>query len=446
MPMEAKHLTRVSAFPRRNAETLLLMTQLGILKGLPMNSSLFVRTRLIHQLHPTSNLARRPIVALCPICAALLLMAACSPAMGPLQGPSRPFNPVELQIGAVVETATGNVITMDELIGKLSNVSVVYVGEMHTSMEDHKVQLQVLQKLSQGGRCVELAMEMFPASAQPVLDSYINGQMSEEDFLKEVEWEQVWGFPYSLYRDLIDWQKRKHMPVLGLNAPHQVVRKIAHGGLGSLTPEERSQVAREFHLDEPLNRHRVSKEFSVHAKNGIKDFESFFEAQLAWEETMAQTLAEHLRKMDAKCKIVVPLGKGHTKDRLGVPYLTRLRIPHEFKTVAPVPIDYPFATLDPNLADYVVITDKPAPSQRPRLGVTIQPAASGRGVEILGILPGTPADAARLRKGDIILSIDGSPVKSVEEVQRALAEGGPVYKIVVERDRKKITVSVTIRQ
>ena len=66
--------------------------------------------------------------------------------------PSTPVqpNPVELKIGNVVETATGNVIDIDKLAGKLSNVSIVYVGEMHTSQEDHKVQLKILQKLSRG--------------------------------------------------------------------------------------------------------------------------------------------------------------------------------------------------------------------------------------------------------------------------------------------------------
>ena len=237
------------------------------------------------------------------------------------------------------------------------------------------------------------------------------------------------------------------MPVLGLNAPIKVVRKIGHNGLGSLTPGERSQVAREFHLDDPANRLRIRKEFMVHEKVTIKDFESFFEAQLAWEETMAQTLAQRLEQTGGKCTIVVAIGKGHLEaGRKGVPYLTRIRKPHEYRTVVPVPINYPFTTLDKDLADYVVITDKSEPFHRPRLGVTIQPAASGRGVEILGILPGSPAALADLRKGDIILSVNGSPVKSVEEVQQALAGGGPDYKILVEREKKKITISVTIER
>lgn len=161
---------------------------------------------------------------------------------------------------------------------------------------------------------------------------------------------------------------------------------------------------------------------------------------------MAQTLAQRLQQTGGKCIIVVAVGKGHITDRLGVPYLTRIRKPHEYRTVAPVPINYPFSTLDPNLADYVVLTDKSAPVHRPRLGVAIQPEASGRGVEIMGILPGSPAARSDLRKGDIIVSINGSPVKSVEEVQQALTRGGLDFKVVVERGNKKITITVTIQR
>jgi uncharacterized iron-regulated protein len=335
---------------------------------------------------------------------------------------------------------------MDELLDRLSKVSVIYVGEAHTSVEDHKIELELLQKLSRGGRCVELAMEMFPVTAQPVLDRYVAGQVSEEDFLKEVQWEEVWGFPYSFYRGLINWQKEKHMPVIGLNAPNEIVAKIAHNGLDSLSPDERSMVAREFHLDDPTNRERVRKEYFEHEKGRIKDFDTFFEAQLAWEETMAQTLAGRLRHLEPGCRIMAVIGKGHIDDRLGVPYLTRLRTPYEYATVAPVPIDYPFSSMDPNLADYVIITDKSESPHKPKLGVTIQPAASGRGVEILGILPDSPAAEAHLLKGDVILSINGRPVKSIGEVMKAMSMDGPVYKLLVKRNRKEITISVTIGQ
>jgi len=399
-------------------------------------------------LDQAANLVSRLIFNLCCVCAIIFLLAACSTVGGLVESsiPPQQCNPTELRTGAVIDTATGRVISMDELIARLSNVSIVYIGETHTSLEDHKIQLEILRRLSNSGRCVELAMEMFPVEAQPVLTRYVMGQTSEEEFLKEVRWDKVWGFPYSYYRNLINWQKEKHMPVLGINAPIEVVRKIGHNGLASLTPDERDRVALEFHLDDPANRERIRTEYSVHLKGQIEGFETFFEAQLAWEETMAQTLTERLDKDAANCIIVVAIGKGHISDRLGAPYLASLRRQNEYKTVAPIPIDYPSCTTDPDIADYVVITAESAASHPPRLGIVVQPASTNRGLEILEVMPDSPAAQAHLRKGDIILSIDGSSVESVENVQKALAEGGPNYKILIKRNKKELSVNATIQR
>jgi uncharacterized iron-regulated protein len=299
--------------------------------------------------HICQILTGRTPAMLLPICAALLMMASCSTVSVPQPNPAQ-----GLKIGDIVETATGKTITMDALIDDLCRASIVYVGEMHTSVQDHQVQLKVLQNLSLRGRCVELAMEMFPWTVQSILSGYIEGEISEQEFLET--YEKTWGYPYSLYRDLINWQKAKRMPLIGINAPNDVVKKIGRNGLESLTPDERSLVAGEFHLDDPPNRARVEAEYSFHHKGQIKDFDSFFEAQLAWEETMAENLVLQLKGKRPDCIILVVLGKGHISERLGVPYLTRLRTPHEAKTVAPVPIDYPLSTSDPGMADYIIIT------------------------------------------------------------------------------------------
>lgn len=381
--------------------------------------------------------------AACLFCLAGFFLGGCA-SMGIAPASSR-TGPVELEIGNIIETASGDVITFDDLIRKLSGANIVYVGETHTSVEDHKTQLKILRQLADKWPCIELGMEMFPREAQPVLDRYARGEMTEEEFLTQSQWERVWGFPFGLYRGIMEFAKEKRMRIGGLNAPQPIVRSIARGGLASLTPEERARVAVEFHLDDAKNRLRIQKDFTGHVKEGIKSFDSFFEAQLAWEETMAETLAERLEKTGGKCGIVVIVGKGHMTERHGIPYLTALRRQHVYRTVASVPINYPFSAVDPNIADYVILTDVMEPFHRPRLGVSIQVAASGAGVEILDILPASAAARADLRKGDIILSIDGKPMKTVEEVQRTVAEGGPAYEVLIQRDDRQMKIDVSTK-
>jgi len=378
--------------------------------------------------------------------AAFFLISGCTVVRG-FQVPAVQEGPVELDIGDVIVTATCEVITMDELIEKTSSASIVYVGETHTSSEDHAVQLAVLRRLYDKDPCIVLGMEMFPRSAQPVLDAFVRGEMTEEEFLKQVKWAEVWGFPYSLYRGLIDFAREKHLRIIALNAPRDVVSQIAHNGLSSLAPEQRALVARDFHLDDPANRRRIQDEFNVHARGSIRDFESFFEAQLAWEETMSETLAGGLQQMPGNCRILAVIGKGHMSDRLGIPSLTNLRVPHEYETIAPIPINYPDCTCDPDLAEFVVITDQSKPMQmhRPKLGVMVRPAQSGTGVEVVNVLPDTPAEKADIRKGDIILSVDGSPVGTPEELQAAIAAGGPEHRITIQHEKRKRTISIAPR-
>ena len=376
-------------------------------------------------------------------CLILFALAGCSATRAPVP-PPQPRPAAAFHPGEVVETATGRVMDMDRLAAKLSKVDVVYVGETHTSVQDHEVQLEILRKLSRGGRCVELGMEMFPASVQPVLDRYIDGESSERDFLREVDWEKTWGFPYSLYKGLIDWQKQRRMAVIGLNASLPVVRLIARNGLGSLTPAERAQVARVFHLNDPADRERIKAAFLAHGRFEIKDFGALFEAQLAWEETMAQTLARRLDR--THCIIVVVLGKGHMSERRGVPHLTLLRRPKTAcRTVVPVPEDYPRNEMTPSLADYVVMTGRSERPHPPRLGILIEPAPPSPGVRIAGTLPDTPAEAAGLQKGDIILSINGAPVKNATEVRQAVAQAGSVCKLLIERKKIRMAVEAPLR-
>jgi uncharacterized iron-regulated protein len=388
-----------------------------------------------------SRAAIHRAVNLCALSGVLFFLAGCC-GTGVSSSSPRPNPPPVLHRGEVIETSTGRVMDMDGLAARLARDEVIYVGEMHTSAQDHQVQLEILRKLARDRGYVQLAMEMFPANAQPILDRYIDGRMPEQDFLKEVQWKEVWGFPYSLYKGLIDFQKERGMPVIGLNAPYRVVKKIGRHGLGSLTPRERSQVARVFHREDLSNRERIKKDFMAHGRYEIKDFQSFFEAQLAWEETMAQTLARRLDQ--THCPIMVVLGRGHISKRFGVPHLTLLRRPRTtLGTVVPVPSDYPAGAIGPDLADYVVITGKSEPSH-PRLGVIIEPAKPGPGVRIAGVMPGTAADAAHLHKADIILAVNGAAVKEVKDVQRALAKSGPACTLLIERNNVRLRVEVSI--
>jgi putative serine protease PepD len=68
--------------------------------------------------------------------------------------------------------------------------------------------------------------------------------------------------------------------------------------------------------------------------------------------------------------------------------------------------------------------------------------ASPNGAEIQTVVPGGPADKAGLRKGDVVKSIDGSPVKDTTDVSSAIASKKPGDKVTIQIERNGLTQEI----
>ena len=85
-------------------------------------------------------------------------------------------------------------------------------------------------------------------------------------------------------------------------------------------------------------------------------------------------------------------------------------------------------------------------TDRAYLGVELRSLPTG-GVRIAGVVRSGPADKAGLRPGDLILSIAGQPVLSVDDVAVAVADHKPGERIPVKvrrQDASTATVQVTL--
>jgi S1-C subfamily serine protease len=72
------------------------------------------------------------------------------------------------------------------------------------------------------------------------------------------------------------------------------------------------------------------------------------------------------------------------------------------------------------------------------------PGAMGALVE--SIVPGSPAEAAGLRSGDVLLVINGEFVDAVPDVLRELGQVSPGSRIDIRimRNRRELTVTITL--
>lgn len=103
---------------------------------------------------------------------------------------------------------------------QVSQSQVVMMGDFHALHQSQKAQLRILRSLPKG-RKVVLAVEFFEAADQEKIDKYLSGKISEKEFLKSVQWQSKWGFPWEHYRPLMRWAQKHKISVRGLNKSYK---------------------------------------------------------------------------------------------------------------------------------------------------------------------------------------------------------------------------------
>ncbi len=68
---------------------------------------------------------------------------------------------------------------------------------------------------------------------------------------------------------------------------------------------------------------------------------------------------------------------------------------------------------------------EPMPAAERHAWIGFYPQASDGGVSISGVVPGSPAEGAGLERGDMLVSIDGQPVRSLRQLYTALFAKAP---------------------
>ncbi len=276
------------------------------------------------------------------------------PPLAKVEGMERHFSQ-----GRIIDLKTGKAIDFPNLIKQLSPVDVIFIGEVHNNPEHHLIQVQLLQALMANDTPPPtVAMEFFDTTRQPVLDQFMKGDLDETAFLKQVDWKKGWRFPYHLYRPILWTSRDKGTVLLGINAPNSVVKKVARSGLKSLTAEERHQVARDIDLTNTAHRKYLDGIFKQHQthknlKHGMQKFDHFYQAQCVWDETMAETIADHMKAHGRK--MVVFTGNGHIANNFGIPDRVLRRVDVKTATIVLYPLTER-STINKRMADYVWLT------------------------------------------------------------------------------------------
>ena len=251
--------------------------------------------------------------------------------------------------GAIVSMDTGAVVSFEEFMESLEDAGIVYVGERHTNPVHHRIQLRIVRALYEKRPDLSIGMEMFDRTYQPVLDLWSAGQLDENEFVKRSHWYANWRYDFALYRDILVFAKENRVPVVALNIPFHIPRKIAAGGVDSLMDDDRKHLPETIDTGIQAHRKYVENVFREHLQSGLEDFEPFYEAQCAWEDAMAESVANR----PGSGPIAVLVGNGHIVRKFGIPDRAYARKAEPFKTVYLAPAG---ESVESDYADYIWVT------------------------------------------------------------------------------------------
>lgn len=254
--------------------------------------------------------------------------------------------------GQILDTKTGQPVSMDDLLTILAGQDVVYLGEEHQNRWHVDTAVKILDGLLAKNRQPVLALEMFSWDGQSGLDHYVSGGLSKADFLRESHWEQNWGGGFDNYEPLISFARDHRVPVLALNPPRSLVRMVAGKGMSearAATEMEQWGMQKETFAEDAAYHDMIVKPLrQCHGGLSDGDYQRMYEASVFRDEGMAKVIAERLRLLAAESDsqpvgsdrkalpgpIVSYTGGGHIQYDLPVPHRVLRRVGAPVKQVS----------------------------------------------------------------------------------------------------------------
>ena len=320
-------------------------------------------------------------------------------------------------------------VPLDKLAVQLATKRVIFIGEMHDRYDNHLNQLEIIKRLHDLDANMAIGVEYFQQPFQKQVDDYIEGRISEDEFLRSTEYYRRWGFDYRLYSPIFRYAHEQRIPVRALNVPTVLTSTIAKVGIAGLPENQRAYLPKEIQPADEFYRNRIHDAFEEHKGMKPDAFDHFVEAQLVWDEGMAESAAGYLNANPGR-RMVILTGEGHVVFGNGIPQRLERQTHATYWIVLNSGED-----IEPHIADYLLLSKKQELPPAGTLGVTL--VQSDGECRIRAVTPGSAAEKARLEKGDALITIDGQTVKSIADARVLLWDKKPGDRVSLKVERKR---------
>lgn len=221
---------------------------------------------------------------------------------------------VSAQEQPIFDPSQNITISLKALAQSLQPGTVVLMGESHANKEggslDQELQAELLFELQKRfpGK-VDYGMEFLNYTVQPVVNEYIEGKLTEAEFIQQ----SGWGHDdFAAYRPAMQAPQQTGGWLVALNAPRELTRQVSRHGLDSLSEAQQALMPPNFEVGRPIYRERFFEVIGIVHGNPNPAFDNMFVAQCIWDDTMAWQIAEHM-KAHPQHILVVQAGSFHVE-------------------------------------------------------------------------------------------------------------------------------------
>ncbi|MCF6201492.1 MAG: ChaN family lipoprotein, partial [Hydrogenimonas sp.] len=342
------------------------------------------------------------------------------------------------QKGAIFKVRSGSYVMkpaldpLKSIYSDLIKQRVIFVGEQHTNFSNHLNQLKIIKAMVEAGKKVSIGMEMFQEPYQKYLDQFIEGKISEKEMLKKTEYFKRWKYNYHLYRPIILYAKKHKLPIVALNIEREITQKVVRSGIDSLNKTEKRRVPDSIDFGNSDYKDELKMIFSSHQSQNFKNFDEFYYAQLLWDETMAQNIVKYLKRNKERSMVVLA-GNGHVMFGYGIPDRVKRRGIKSYKIVINS------MKPKPGIADYLLYPESIETEKEKKIGVYLEGDSD---LTVVKLVENSPASRADIKKGDVIVAIDGNNVSTIPDLKLELFFTGNKAVVTVDRESKLIKIPI----
>ena len=106
--------------------------------------------------------------------------------------------------------------SLREMHAQILSKRLIYGADFHAFAQSQRTHIRILRTLPKN-RSVTLCMECLEPKHDLEVERFLSGKITEKTFLKRVQWNEFWGFPWEHYKPFFSLARKMGFNVKGIN-------------------------------------------------------------------------------------------------------------------------------------------------------------------------------------------------------------------------------------